>query len=58
MNIKIMSAIVICICMLVGIIMSVKYLKPTSMWVSIILLLIGLIATILYLVFLVNGAIG
>lgn len=47
MGLKITCLFVICICMVVGIIMSAKYLKTKSRWLVITLLLIGLIISII-----------
>lgn len=57
MNLKIICLLIICICTVVGIIMSVKYLKHTLMWLVIALLLIGLVINISSLLLLINGTI-
>ena len=49
MDLKITCLFIICICMVVGIIMSAKYLKTKSRWLVITLLLIGLIISIIIL---------
>ena len=57
MDLKIICLFIICICIVVGIIMSAKYLKTMLMWLVITLLLIGLIISISYLLLLINGTI-
>jgi hypothetical protein len=57
MKLKFIGLFVICICMVVGIIMSAKYLRAMSKWLIITLLLIGLIISVSYLFLLIRGTI-
>ena len=57
MIIRIICFSIICICMVLGIIMSAKYLKSKLMWLTIILLLIGFIMSISHLFVLMSGTI-
>jgi hypothetical protein len=57
MIIRIICFSIICICMVIGIIMSAKYLKSKLMWLTIILLLIGFIMSISHLFVLMSGTI-
>ena len=54
MDLRIISFFIICICMVIGIVMSVKYSKPKKMWLLIILLLIGFIISISHLFMLLS----
>ena len=57
MSLKIAALIIICICMVVGIILSARYLRNMVMWAVIALLLVGLLIGILNLSLLMGGKI-
>ena len=56
MNLKIVGLFILCICAIVGMIMSAKYLKNMQMWFVLILALVSLIFSIFHLVLLINNA--